>query len=125
MSTKFINTFLKILVLFFGALLVLLLIARTPNVSVETLEELYTDSNSQFISVDGHLLGAVVHLQIHGDLRNIHVFDRQRSSCVVGGFTNYFSRWAVPLMLVCQRVAFVQYRRALPSRCWHDDVDWS
>ena len=81
MSTKFINTFLKILVLFFGALLVLLLIARTPNVSVETLEELYTDSNSQFISVDG----LEVHYKdegagfpivlLHGTSASLHTWD--------------------------------------------------
>ncbi|PTM02228.1 MAG: alpha/beta hydrolase [Candidatus Arcticimaribacter sp.] len=80
-STKFINTFLKIFVLFFGAILTLILVARTPNVSVETLKEQYTDSNSQFISVDG----LEVHYKdegsgfpivlLHGTSASLHTWD--------------------------------------------------
>ena len=80
-STKFINTFLKIFVLFFGAILTLILVARTPNVSVETLKGQYTDSNSQFISVDG----LEVHYKdegsgfpivlLHGTSASLHTWD--------------------------------------------------
>ena len=80
-STKFINTFLKIFVLFFGAILTLILVARTPNVSVETLKKQYTDSNSQFISVDG----LEVHYKdegrgfpivlLHGTSASLHTWD--------------------------------------------------
>ena len=80
-STKFINTFLKIFVLFFGAILTLVLVARTPNVSVETLKKQYTDSNSQFISVDG----LEVHYKdegrgfpivlLHGTSASLHTWD--------------------------------------------------
>ena len=80
-STKFINTFLKIFVLFFGAILTLILVARTPNVSVETLKKQYTDSNSKFISVDG----LEVHYKdegrgfpivlLHGTSASLHTWD--------------------------------------------------
>ena len=80
-STKFINTFLKIFVLFSGAILTLILVARTPNVSVETLKKQYTDSNSQFISVDG----LEVHYKdegrgfpivlLHGTSASLHTWD--------------------------------------------------
>ena len=80
-STKFINTFLKIFVLFFGVILALILVARTPNVSVETLKKQYTDSNSQFISVDG----LEVHYKdegegfpivlLHGTSASLHTWD--------------------------------------------------
>ena len=80
-SIKFINTFLKIFVLFFGAILTLILVARTPNVSVETLKKQYTDSNSQFISVDG----LEVHYKdegrgfpivlLHGTSASLHTWD--------------------------------------------------
>ena len=80
-STKFINTFLKIFVLFFGAILTLILVARTPNVSVEALKGQYTDSNSQFISVNG----LEVHYKdegsgfpivlLHGTSASLHTWD--------------------------------------------------
>ena len=80
-STKFINTVLKIFVLFFGAILTLILIARTPSISVESLKEQYTDTASQFISVDG----LEVHYKdegsgfpivlLHGTSASLHTWD--------------------------------------------------
>ena len=79
-STKFINTFLKIFVLFFGAILTLILVARTPNVSVETLKGQYTDFNSQFISIDG----LEVHYKDEGSGSQLFYFTVPVPLCTLG-----------------------------------------
>jgi len=80
-STSLLNSVLKFFVLFFGIILMLLLIFRTPDVSVDSLKRQYTDSNSHFMSVDGLEVhykdegsGTPIIL-LHGTSASLHTWD--------------------------------------------------
>jgi pimeloyl-ACP methyl ester carboxylesterase len=80
-SNSLLNSLLKFFVLFFGIILMLLLIFRTPDVSVDSLKRQYTDSNSHFMSVDGLEVhykdegsGTPIIL-LHGTSASLHTWD--------------------------------------------------
>lgn len=80
-SISLLNSVLKFFVLFFGIILMLLLIFRTPDVSVDSLKRQYTDSNSHFMSVDGLEVhykdegsGTPIIL-LHGTSASLHTWD--------------------------------------------------
>lgn len=80
-SNSLLNSVLKFFVLFFGIILMLLLIFRTPDVSVDSLKREYTDSNSHFMSVDGLEVhykdegsGTPIIL-LHGTSASLHTWD--------------------------------------------------
>lgn len=80
-SNSLLNSVLKFFVLFFGIILMLLLIFRTPDVSVDSLKRQYTDSNSHFMSVDGLEVhykdegsGTPIIL-LHGTSASLHTWD--------------------------------------------------
>ena len=80
-SNSLLNLLLKFFVLFFGIILMLLLIFRTPDVSVDSLKRQYTDSNSHFMSVDGLEVhykdegsGTPIIL-LHGTSASLHTWD--------------------------------------------------
>ena len=80
-SNSLLNSVLKFSVIFFGIILMLLLIFRTPDVSVDSLKRQYTDSNSHFMSVDGLEVhykdegsGTPIIL-LHGTSASLHTWD--------------------------------------------------
>jgi pimeloyl-ACP methyl ester carboxylesterase len=80
-SNSLLNSVLKFSVIFFGIILMLLLIFRTPDVSVDSLKIQYTDSNSHFMSVDGLEVhykdegsGTPIIL-LHGTSASLHTWD--------------------------------------------------
>tara|TARA_B110001452_G_scaffold90028_1_gene73942 strand:+ start:540 stop:1514 length:975 start_codon:yes stop_codon:yes gene_type:complete len=80
-STKFINTVLKIIVLFFGAILMLIFIFRTPNVSIDSLKKNYTDQASRFVMIDGLEVhykdegSGIPIVLLHGTSASLHTWD--------------------------------------------------
>ena len=80
-STKFINTVLKIIVLFFGAILMLIFIFRTPDVSIDSLKKNYTDQASRFVMIDGLEVhykdegSGIPIVLLHGTSASLHTWD--------------------------------------------------
>ena len=51
-KNKFIKSFLKFCSLFIGLILIIFIFFRNSDIDAETLKELYSDSQSQFISIN-------------------------------------------------------------------------
>lgn len=80
-STKFINAILKVIVIFFGAILVLIFVFKTPDVSIESLKKKYTDEASRFVMIDGLEIhykdegSGIPVLLLHGTSPSLHTWD--------------------------------------------------